>query len=122
VWLPPLPCTRRLADLLHFFLLQGNCFCVCLGGVYKAHHKLIDLQEQDQQLTSSLGLVGYLKQRIYLSLVRIRCHHGLDRKPRNGCGLEYMASALALLRCGVRVHELEDMHGVVIVWPDRAAA
>jgi hypothetical protein len=28
----------------------------------------------------------------------------------------------ALLRCGVRVHELEDIHDVIIVWPDRAAA
>jgi hypothetical protein len=31
-------------------------------------------------------------------------------------------SARALLRCGVRVHELEDMHDVIIAWPDRAAA
>jgi hypothetical protein len=27
-----------------------------------------------------------------------------------------------VLRCGVRLHELEDMHDVIIVWPDRAAA
>jgi hypothetical protein len=27
-----------------------------------------------------------------------------------------------VLRCSVRVHELEDMHDVIIVWPDRAAA
>jgi hypothetical protein len=27
-----------------------------------------------------------------------------------------------LLRCGVRVHESEEMHDDIIVWPDRAAA
>jgi hypothetical protein len=27
-----------------------------------------------------------------------------------------------LLRCGVRVHELEDMHDDISVWLDRAAA
>jgi hypothetical protein len=27
-----------------------------------------------------------------------------------------------VLRCGVRVHEWEGMHDVIIVWPDRAAA
>jgi hypothetical protein len=26
-----------------------------------------------------------------------------------------------VLRCGVRVHGLEDMHDVIIVWLDRAA-
>jgi hypothetical protein len=29
---------------------------------------------------------------------------------------------LGLLRSGVRVHELEDMHDDIIVWPGRAAA
>jgi hypothetical protein len=27
-----------------------------------------------------------------------------------------------VLRCCVCVHELEDMHNNIIVWPDRAAA
>jgi hypothetical protein len=27
-----------------------------------------------------------------------------------------------VLRCGERVHELEDMHDGIIVWQDRAAA
>jgi hypothetical protein len=28
----------------------------------------------------------------------------------------------SLMRCGVRVHQLEDMHDVTVVRPDRAAA
>jgi hypothetical protein len=31
------------------------------------------------------------------------------------------AATTPMLRCGERVHELEDMHDVIIAWPDRAA-
>jgi hypothetical protein len=38
------------------------------------------------------------------------------------CAQYHRCSIVCLLRCGVCVHELEDMYDDIIVWPNRAAA